>query len=638
MKVHSKSLSLVPSTAVIICLGAALACSGGGVGEPPGGVAPVGDTLPPHISDTVPPAEIQAEPPEAADTLPPEPAFDSWADSVLSTLTLEEKAGQLLMPWVLGDFAPAGSSSRERVLEMVETYGVGGVIVSVGSPTEVAVKLNELQDRAKVPLLVAADLERGAGFRFRGAVYLPGPIALGGATEFPSQMALGASGDAELAREMGRVTGVEARALGVHVPFAPVLDVNNNPDNPIINIRSFGEDPKEVARLGMAFSQGLQAAGGIATGKHFPGHGDTETDSHLALPIINVPRERLDSVELAPFQAAIDGGIGGIMTAHLYIPALTGEERVPTTLSPEVLTGLLREEMGFQGLIFTDAMDMYAIDRGYRRQEAAVRALEAGADVILMPPNPEAALEGLVSAVLEGRLPEERLDSSVLRILKAKEAMGLDRERAVPVEEVAQRVGIPEHEEVAQEVADRSVTLLKNERNLLPLLGTRSARVLSLTYRGTTDLMAGRTFNARLRSRYPRLSVADMNRNSQPEVYDGLLERARRSNLVVVSLFVTIVSYSGTVAIPEETVEFIQALAEEEIPHVVISFGNPYLFSEFPDAQAYLLAWSGAEVSQRAAAKALFGEIEIQGRTPTRIPPYFEIGDGIHVPVREGGR
>jgi beta-N-acetylhexosaminidase len=512
------------------------------------------------------------------------------------------------------------------------------VIVSVGSPTEVAVKLNELQDRAKVPLLVAADLERGAGFRFRGAVYLPGPIALGGATEFPSQMALGASGDAELAREMGRVTGVEARALGVHVPFAPVLDVNNNPDNPIINIRSFGEDPKEVARLGMAFSQGLQAAGGIATGKHFPGHGDTETDSHLALPIINVPRERLDSVELAPFQAAIDGGIGGIMTAHLYIPALTGEERVPTTLSPEVLTGLLREEMGFQGLIFTDAMDMYAIDRGYRRQEAAVRALEAGADVILMPPNPEAALEGLVSAVLEGRLPEERLDSSVLRILKAKEAMGLDRERAVPVEEVAQRVGIPEHEEVAQEVADRSVTLLKNERNLLPLLGTRSARVLSLTYRGTTDLMAGRTFNARLRSRYPRLSVADMNRNSQPEVYDGLLERARRSNLVVVSLFVTIVSYSGTVAIPEETVEFIQALAEEEIPHVVISFGNPYLFSEFPDAQAYLLAWSGAEVSQRAAAKALFGEIEIQGRTPTRIPPYFEIGDGIHVPVREGGR
>jgi beta-N-acetylhexosaminidase len=568
----------------------------------------------------------------------PEPAFESWADSVLSTLSLEEKAGQLLMPWVLGDFAPEGSSSRERVVEMVETVGVGGVIVSVGSPTEVAVKLNQLQDRARVPLLVAADLERGAGFRFHGAVYLPGPIALGGATEFPSLMAVGASGDDGLAREMGRITGLEARALGVHVPFAPVLDVNNNPDNPIINIRSFGEDPGDVSRLGTAFAQGLQEAGGIATGKHFPGHGDTETDSHLTLPIINVPRERLDSVELAPFQAAIDGGIGGIMTAHLYLPALTGEERVPTTLSPEVLTDLLRDEMGFQGLIFTDAMDMYAIDRRYRRQEAAVRALEAGADVILMPPNPEAALEGLVSAVLEGRLPEERLDASVLRVLRAKEELGLDTERAVPVDEVARRVGIPDHEEAAQEVADRSITLLKNERNLLPLLGTRTARVLSVTYRGTTDLMAGRILNARLRNRYPRLSVATMNRNSPPEIYEGLLRRARNSNLVVVSLFVTIVSYSGTVAIPEETSEFIQALAEERIPHVVISFGNPYLFSEFPDAQSYVLAWSGAEVSQRAAARALFGEIEIQGRTPTRIPPYFEIGDGIHVPVREGGR
>ncbi len=638
MKVYPRLPSLPTALAFVVSLFVA-GCSGGGGMETPGLPTPLPDTLAAQPGDTIPPGGI---PPglllEDTAGAEPEPAFESWADSVLSTLSLEEKAGQLVMPWVLGDFAPEGSSGRGRVLEMVETLGVGGLIVSVGSPTEVAVKLNQLQDRAKVPLLVAADLERGAGFRFRGAVFLPGPIALGGATEFPSLMALGASGDEELAREMGRITGIEARALGVHVPFAPVLDVNNNPDNPIINIRSFGENPRDVSLLGTAFTQGLQEAGGIATGKHFPGHGDTETDSHLALPIINVPRERLDSVELVPFQAAIDGGIGGIMTAHLYLPALTGEERVPTTLSHEVLTDLLREKMGFDGLIFTDAMDMYAIDRQYRRQEAAVRALEAGADVILMPPNPEAALEGLVMAVLEGRLSEERLNTSVLRVLRAKERMGLDTLRAVPVDEVARLVGVPEHEAVAQEVADRSITLLKNGRNLLPLLGTRSAQVLSVTYRGTTDLMAGRVLNARLRSRYPRLSVATMSRDSPPETYEGLLRRARRSNLVVVSLFITIVSYSGTVAIPEETSEFIQALAEEGIPHVVISFGNPYLFSEFPDAQAYLLAWSGAEVSQRAAARALFGEIEIGGRTPTRIPPYFDIGDGIHVPVRDGGR
>lgn len=265
-------------------------------------------------------------------------------------------------------------------------------------------------------------------------------------------------------------------------------------------------------------------------------------------------------------------------------------------------------------------------------------ALEAGADIILMPPSPQAAADGIVEAVEEGRLSEERIDRSVLKVLRAKEELGLHRNRAVPVEDVRKRVGVAEHVEVAQDVANRSMTLLKNERNLLPLLGTRSARVLSVTYRGSTDLMAGRVLNARLRSRYPRLSVADVGRDTGSEVYDDLLLRGKRSNLVVVSLFVTIVSYSGEVAIPEEASGFIQSLAREGIPHVVISFGNPYLLAEFPDAQAYLLGWSGAEVSQRAAAQALFGEIEIQGRTPTRIPPFFEIGDGIHVPIKERGR
>ena len=243
-----------------------------------------------------------------------------------------------------------------------------------------------------------------------------------------------------------------------------------------------------------------------------------------------------------------------------------------------------------------------------------------------------------MAAVVEGRLSQERLDASVLRVLKAKEEMGLDRNREVPADEVAQRVGIPEHQEVAQEVADRSVTLLRNEKNLLPLLGTRSARVLSVTFRGSTDLMAGRVLNTRLRSRYPRLVTANVTRDTEADVFDGLLRRARNSNLVVVSLFVTIVSYSGSVAIPEEISGFIQALEREGISHVVVSFGNPYLMAEFPDVQAYVLGWSGAEVSQRAVARALFGEIEIQGRTPTRIPPFFEIGDGIQVPIRKTGQ
>jgi beta-N-acetylhexosaminidase len=599
-------------------------------GVQPGGEIPGVAATDSVVADV---AEVEAEVVES----PPQ-SHGSWADSVLSTLSLREKAGQLMMPWVLADFAPEGSSSQIRITEMVEEMGVGGIIVSVGSPTEAAAKVNDLQRRAKLPLLVAADLERGAGFRFNGAVFLPGAIALGGATEFPSLMAVGATGDESLAREMGRITAVEARALGIHTPFAPVLDVNNNPDNPIINTRSFGEDPVEVSRLGRAFIEGVQAGGAFATGKHFPGHGDTETDSHLDLPIIRVDRDRLEAVELAPFRAAVDGGLGGMMTAHVTVPELTDGENTPATLSWGVLTELLKEDMGFDGLLFTDAMDMAAIDRRYSRKEATVRAIEAGADVILMPPHVPQAVDGIVEAVKEGRLSVERLDESVLKILKVKESLELDRNREVPIGEVARRVGIPEHQAVAQEIADRSMTLLKNERNLLPLLGTRSARVLSVSFRRASDLLAGRYLNAGLRARYPRLVTAELDRDTRDDVYDALLSRARTTNLVVVSLYAGVGTAQDRPAIPEEMTAFIGELVRERISHVVISFGNPYLVSEVPDVQAYLLAWHGTAVSQRAVAKALFGTIPIQGRTPTMIPPGFQIGDGIQLPIRERDR
>ena len=611
-------------------------CSFPGGGGGPEGPAPAGEGVADSLAAIAPPLQdtVEAWSPDPVPVEAAPPTFDSWADSVLSTLTVREKAAQLMMPWVLSDYAPEGSPSSQRIVEMVEGQGVGGVIFSVGSPTEGAAKVNELQSRARVPLLVAADLERGAGYRFRGAVFLPGAISLGGATEFPSLMALGAAGDAELAREMGRITGVEARALGIHTPFAPVLDVNNNPDNPIINVRSFGEDPQEVARLGRAFIRGLHEGGAIATGKHFPGHGDTEIDSHLDLPVIRVPRDRLEAVELFPFREAMEEGMGGIMTAHVTVPDLNGGGNLPATLSRAVLTDLLREEMGFHGLIFTDAMDMLAIDRRFPRGEAAVRAVEAGADVILMPPSVEAAVQALEDAVEEGRVTEERLDESVLRILNAKEEMGVHLKRQVSIPEVSRLVGIPAHEAVAQEIADRSLTLLRNDRDLLPLLGTRSARVLSVSFRRPSDLLAGRFLNAGLRARYPRLVTAELDVDTTPDRYEPLLRRARTSDLVVVSLYVSVVTSSGSVAIPEETAEFIQELGQARIPHIVVSFGNPYLLSEFSDAQAYLLAWSSTEVSQRAVARALFGEIPIQGRTPTRIPPSFEIGDGIQLPSK----
>ncbi len=609
-------------------------------GSPPQSIpAPV---VPEQRPVEAPTQEVE-EPQPTTELAPIGPALiaqtedEAWVERTLTGLTLRQKIGQLIMPWVLGDFAPEGSPSHDRILEYIEDQGIGGVIMSVGSPTEVAAKLNDFQAHSNIPLLVAADLETGAGFRMRGAVHMPGTIELGGATDFPSLMAVGATADRQLAYEMGGITAREARAVGIHIPFAPVLDVNNNPDNPIINVRSFGENPEEVADLGAAFVRGVQENGAIATGKHFPGHGDTEIDSHLGLPVITHSRARMDSVELYPFARAIEAGMGAVMTAHISVPSLDGGVGDPSTLSSAVLTDLLRDEMEFDGLLFTDAMDMSAISRAHSPEEASVRAIEAGADVILMPPSVERAVEGIAVAVESGRIDASRIDASVRRILETKKQMGLDTDRVVQIDQIGQVVGIPAHTQVAAEIAERSITLLHNGGNLLPLLGTRSARVMSVSFRRTSDVLAGRYFNARLRQTYPRLTTAGLDVDSGPALYEGLLRQARQQALVILSTYVTAFSQSGSLALPEELVDFAGHLTEIGVPHIVVSFGNPYLITELPDVRAYMLAWSGSEASQTAAAQALFGEIEISGRVPTRIPPLYEIGDGIMISKKLNG-
>jgi beta-glucosidase-like glycosyl hydrolase len=375
----------------------------------------------------------------------------------------------------------------------------------------------------------------------------------------------------------------------------------------------------------------VQENGAIATGKHFPGHGDTETDSHVALPVIRHDRLRMDSVELRPFKEAIDAGMGAIMTAHISVPSLNGGVREPSTLSPLVLTRVLRDELRFGGLVFTDAMDMSAIARRHSPGEAAVRAIEAGADIILMPPDVARAIDGVVEAVRAGRLTEARIDASVRRVLETKEQLGLAEDRFVALDKIYDVVGIPEHTEVADRIARGSITLLQNRNDLIPLNGTRSAQVLSVTFRRSSDVLAGRHFNRALRETYPRLSTMDVDSDADEGTYEEVLRRARGRPLVVVS---TYSNYAGAVDAREQLAEFIQQLGRLGVPHVVISFGNPYLISSFPDTQAYLLAWNGSEASQRAAAGALLGAFEIVGRVPTGIPPLYQIGDGLHVPMR----
>ncbi|HMG96770.1 MAG TPA: glycoside hydrolase family 3 N-terminal domain-containing protein, partial [Gemmatimonadaceae bacterium] len=372
-----------------------------------------------------------------------------WTDSVLASLTLREKAAQIVWPSVLGDYASGDSPQWRRLTQYIQQEKVGGFTISVGSPTELAAKLNALQSMSKIPLLFGADLEAGAGFRARGGYFVPNAIDLGGAIVFPPEMAIGATRDTTLAYEQGRLTALEGRALGIHIAYAPVLDVNNNPDNPVINTRSYGEDPSLAARMGVAFIHGLQDHGMIATGKHFPGHGDTGVNSHLALPIVTVSRSRLDTVELVPFRAAVNGGVGAIMSFHGAMPALDSSN-VPGTLSPKVLTGLLRGEMGFKGIIISDAMDMRGVLDQFGAAEAVKRAVSAGIDVLIQPLDIPQTIDAVVDGVKEGRYTEARLDSSVRRILEAKRRLGLARNKLVDLSALRFLVGDSSNVQIAR--------------------------------------------------------------------------------------------------------------------------------------------------------------------------------------------
>ena len=552
-----------------------------------------------------------------------------------SSYPWKRRQGNSSCPGCSVTLPPRAHRATNGSSEFIEEQKIGGVIMSVGTPFEVAAKLNDLQAHADLPLLVAADLETGAGFRMRGAIHMPGSVDLGGATNFPSLMAVGATGLEELAYEMGRITAVEARAVGVHVPFAPVLDVNNNPDNPIINVRSFGEDPEKVAEMGIAFIRGVQENGALATGKHFPGHGDTNVDSHVGLPVITHNRARMDSVELRPFQRAIDSGMGAIMTAHISVPSLNGGVREPSTLSPEVLTNVLRGEMGFDGIVFTDAMDMSAIARQHRSGEAAVRALEAGADVILMPASVSGAIEGIVDAVGHGRITEERLDRSVLRVLETKERMRLHENRYVALEEISETVGIPAHIEVADRIAGRAITLLKNDNDLLPLAGTSSARVMSVSYRRGSDVLAGRYFNRALRETYPRLRAVEVEGDTSEDEYQELRRRAREHALVVVSTYVTSVNVSGSFTLPEGS-RRVRSIPRSDRG----STHRGLLRKSVSDHRFSRRSVVSAGVERLRIQSACgrrqpcLDKDEINGRTPTRVPPLYEIGDGIQIPRR----
>ncbi len=551
-----------------------------------------------------------------------------WVDETLATLTLRQAVWQLVIPWIPGGYSSVSDADFEELLAWVDE-GLGGVSISIGVPDAYVAKLNRLQARARVPLLVTSDFENGGpGMRINHSYALPSLLAQGGGTSFPPTMAFGAARDEALAFEYGRITAIEARAVGVHWLFAPVLDVNNNPANPVINTRSFGEDPEAVGRLGAAFVRGARAGGALSTAKHYPGHGDTRVDSHITVPVIAADRERLDQVELPPFRMAVEAGVDAVMTAHVAVPEVLGDDR-PATMSAYFMTQLLRDELGFDGMLFTDALRMGAITERYGVGEAAVLSLEAGSDVLLAPADVPASAEAVIRAVETGRISRARVDASVRRLLEAKARLGLHRGAHVDPATVAPRVGIAEHRAVADRAAAASLTLVRDEGRALPL--DPDASVLSVTWARPDDLLAGRTFDATLRSLAgPAVTAVRVGPDTPWAVYDSLLHAAQDADAIVIGAYVSPRSGTGSVAVPGPFRTFAaRASRVEGNQAVVISFGNPYLLSAFPQVGAYLAAWGGWEVSQRAAARAVMGLAPISGRLPVAIPPLHDIGDGL---------
>ncbi|WP_396207711.1 glycoside hydrolase family 3 N-terminal domain-containing protein [Gemmatimonas sp.] len=596
------------------------------------------------------PSSAPAAPRTEARTTPR--SHTEWADSVLPTLTIRQKAAQMVWVWTLGDYTAVDAPQYATIEKQITDLELGGIIVSVGGPMDIATKVNALQRAAKLPLLVGADLETGAAFRARGGWFLPNAIELGGATSFPYQMGIGATRDPKLAYEMGRVTAEEGRAMGIHMAFAPVLDVNNNPKNPVISARSFGEDARLVSEMGTALVKGIQEHGMLATGKHFPGHGDTEQNSHLELSRVNVSRARLDSVELKPFQAAIDAGVRGMMTFHGDLPALD-TTHTAATLSPRVMTDLLRTQMRFNGLLVTDALDMNGVLGSLSMAEATLRAVEAGNDVLLMPSDAKVSIQAVVDAVASGRITEARINDSVRKLLAAKHEFGLHTNRFVDVEAVRAKVGTVANQAPARDAAAKAITLVRDSLSLVPFKMPRQAKVVSITVSSRVDLSAGRGFDAELRSAYPNLLsltltpevVADATAGAAagnaggykvtpdpailPASVENALSIARGADLVLVSSYVGATSNTASMVPTRGLPELLNGLRAGNTKVVLVSFNNPYLQLGLPLTEAHLIAWSPWTSSQRAAARAMLGRAPITGKLPITLPGIASYGFGL---------
>jgi beta-N-acetylhexosaminidase len=569
-----------------------------------------------------------------------------WADQQLGKMSVDEKIGQLISVGINATFLNQDSEAFKALRHQVVDNHVGGIILFRGPVYESVVLVNRMQALAKYPLLISADLEAGAGMRFDDTV------------NFPWNMAIAATGNPDYARRAGELTAREARALGIQQIYAPVADVNNNAANPVINVRSYGEDPVQVGRFVAAFVEGAQQGGVMATAKHFPGHGDTATDSHRGLPEIDVNRARLDSLEFVPFRAAVDAGVGSVMTGHIGLPlidntAITplprdvkqkpietedGAEIVvqngtmPTTLSP-VMNGILRHELHFDGLIVTDALSMSGLTLYFTQEEASVRALEAGADMLLKPGDPDAAFRGVREAVKKGRLSEQRIVVSARKVLAAKYDLGLPQQRLTPLDEIDRLVAGKSAMELAGHIAGDAITLVRNDANFLPLKLTPATRIFNLAITNGDDrTIVAQTFIAAMARGAQKMETIVLDDRSSDAEVTKALDAAGRANLVIVSMYGRVrTGQARSVALPEPGTKALNELLNRHAPLIGISFGNPYVLLSFPKLQTYLVSYGDMPSLQEATAQVLLGQSDIKGRLPISLPGLYPRGTGIQL-------
>ncbi len=569
-----------------------------------------------------------------------EPSEKSWkaADKLLKKMTVEEKVGQLIQIGINARFINQESDFFQDLKRHVTQNKIGGVIF-FGAPMYETVHLgNRLQENAEIPLLFALDAETGIGMRFFDAA------------NFPWNMAVAATGNPEYARKMGVITGREAKAMGMMQVYAPVLDVNNNADNPVINVRSYGEDPEDVARFGAAFIEGVQSQGVIATAKHFPGHGDTNVDSHRGLPIINVSRERLDKLELVPFRKAIDAGVASIMVAHVGLPQIDPQEikpipnplridtdeevitenaTIPATLSTKIQTDMLRKDLGFKGLIVTDAMSMSGLTLYISQEEAGVQAFLAGADLIEKPADTDAMIRGLREAVKSGRISESRLNESVRKILAWKYELGLFKQKITPIDQMDKIISSKETYALSEEIANKAITIVRNDENLIPLDKSKKVFVLGIS-NGFDGDSTGVALTRFMRDNGVKFGSVVLQENSSPQLIARAREGANNADIVIAAMYGRVRSGAkNSVGLPDSGVTILRDLLENDKKVVGLSFGNPYILQSFPTLKTYVVAYGDMTSLQRASARSILGMMETNGKLPISLPGLVPRGTGL---------